>query len=205
MALLDKLGKKAFDTIDKATRAVERAGGELRRKAQPLVDANPLAQKLAERLQGKDVEEEGFVVPDPEPNVSPFAEPDVEADTPLADPEIAAQLYGRGTDPWTQRCRQLLQDRGIEFVFTDLEQGDGIRLESRLMRETNQQSAPFVYLRGEAIGGFNALNEIDRLGQLEHRTTPADERREGRIRIQIAQRGGDEVAPGERGNVGDRK
>jgi glutaredoxin len=200
MALLDKLGKKAFDTIEKATRAVERAGGELKRKAQPLIDASPLAKQLSKRLQSKQSDDESFVVPNPEPNVSPFAEPDVEADASLA-----AQLYGRGTDPWTQRCRRLLQDREIDFLFIDLEEGEGPRLEARLVGETGQQAAPFVFLRGESIGGFNALNEIDRLGQLEHLTTPEDERSKGRIRIQVAQRGGDETAPGERGNADERK
>jgi len=203
MAFLDKLGKVAFDTLDKAAQAAERASAQAKKHVNPLIDKSKMASKLRDRVvTGKD---DDFVVPEPEPNVSPFAAAASEPDPPLAKPELPAQIYGRATDPWTTRSAQLLRDRGIEHEMVDLEGEGGLQLEARLMRETGQQAAPFVYLRGELVGGFNALNEIDRLGQLEHMCTPAEERKQGRVRVEIARRGGDDVPPGERGGPSDRK
>ena len=38
---------------------------------------------------------------------------------------------------------------------------------------------PYVYLRGEFVGGYNALDEIERLGQLDQRLLPREERAAG--------------------------
>ena len=45
-----------------------------------------------------------------------------------------------------------------------------------LSNETKQHTVPFIYLRGQFIGGFNALAEIERLGQLEFALMTAEER-----------------------------
>ena len=59
---------------------------------------------------------------------------------------------------------------------------------------------PYVYLRGQFVGGFNALAEIDRLGQLEFAVMDAAERaadpRAGKVDI-APRPNSDEVAPGE--------
>ena len=59
---------------------------------------------------------------------------------------------------------------------------------------------PFVYLRGQFIGGFNALAEIERLGQLEYALMSAAEREKvpPHARFEIVPRPNtDEVAPAE--------
>src|SRR5690606_23447654 len=101
-------------------------------------------------------------------------EPDDEA--PLGSAEKPAEIFGPGTDPWTGRALQLLSDHQIEHTFVDLEDEANQKVEPRLIRQTGQNSPPYVFLRGEFIGGFNALSEIQRLGQLEVRSLPAEER-----------------------------
>jgi glutaredoxin len=198
MSFLDKLGKVAMDAVDGASRLAEKA----RERVDPLLDKAPIPATLRDRLRQKP---DGFQAPDPEKHDSPFeAAPEPEQRKPLANPAVPAQVYGRGTDPWTGRALQLLTDRDVEHEFVDLETEGGAQIEAQLIRETRQNDAPFVYLRGEFLGGFNALDEIDRLGQLEERVKPPEERRQGRLRIEVPRRAED-VFEGERGNPDDRK
>jgi glutaredoxin len=110
---------------------------------------------------------------------------------PIADPAVPAQLFGRESDPWTGRVKLLLRDRQVDFSYVDLDQDEHVSLGARLVGETRQTESPYVYLRGEFIGGYNALSELDRLGQLEDRVLPADQRQKavGGVRIVVPQRG----------------
>ena len=200
MSLLDKVGKAAMDAIDKAVRAKD----DVQKRLDPLVEKSEVATRLRDRIAPapRSLDE----IPDPEKNESPFvsSSPEPEEDEPLADASRPAQVFGRGTDPWTGRCLRILADRDIDHDFVDLEDEGGLGIETRLVRQTGQQSVPYVFLRGELVGGFDALDEIERLGQLEEMARPPDERRKGRVRIQIAKRGEDGMRPGERG-PDDRK
>lgn len=200
MSLLDKVGKAAMDAIDKAARAKD----GVQKRLDPLIDKSEVASRLRDRIAPP--ERSLDEIPDPENNDSPFlsTEAEPEHDEPLADPNRPAQVFGRGTDPWTGRCLRILTDRDIEHDFVDLDDEGGLGIETRLVSQTGQQSAPFIFLRGELVGGFDALNEIERLGQLEEMVKPPEERRKGRVRIQIAKRGEDGTRPGERG-PDDRK
>ncbi len=203
MSLLDKVGKAAMDALHKATLAAE----SVQQRADALIDKSPLASQLRERIAPKKADD-GFVVPDPEQNDSPFAVVEEPPDAPIGNPDKAAQVFGPGTDPWTGRCLQLLTDHGVEHDYVDLEAEGGMAIETRLVRETAQHKPPYVYLRGSFIGGYDALNEIVRLGQIEEQTMPPEQRSQaaaGRTRIVIAKRGADEIRPGEIGNPDDRK
>ena len=72
---------------------------------------------------------------------------------------------------------------------------------TRLVGETKQNTVPYVFLRGEFIGGFNALNEVERLGQLEIKTIELSGRNSANPRLKnilIAERPNtDEVVPAE--------
>jgi glutaredoxin len=181
MTLLDRFGKLAMDTVGKAARLAGKYSG----KSDDLSD-----------------------VPIPEQNASPFAVPEEEPedDAPLANVDFPAQVFGPGTDPWTGRTLQTLADHQVEHQFVDLEAEGGMRIETMLVRETQQHRPPYVFLRGDFIGGYDALNEIVRLGQIEELTTHPDERDKGkgRTRIVIAKRNNDDVRPGEIGNPDDR-
>lgn len=193
MSFLDKVGKLAMDGLEKASRVADK----VQERVDPLIERSALASKVRDRIVPKKESEEP---PDPYANDSPFISDEPEkAEEPLAKVELPAQVFGAGTDPWTGRILQMLTDHQVEHEFTDLEGEGGLKIETRLVRDTGQDKAPYVFLRGELIGGYNALNEIVRLGQLEEMTLHPDERkdRKGGIRIVIAKREGDDRPPGE--------
>lgn len=94
----------------------------------------------------------------------------------LGDPEVAAQVYGRASCPWTGRAQSLLNDAKVDYDFVDLDDPDHAHLEGRLVGQTRQNTTPWVFLRGEFVGGYHELDEIARLGQLDARTLPRDRR-----------------------------
>jgi glutaredoxin len=85
----------------------------------------------------------------------------------LGDPAIKAQIYGKKSCPWTGRAITLLERRKIDFDYVDLEEPEHEARLPALALETRQNTVPYIYLRGRFVGGFNALSEIERLGQLE--------------------------------------
>jgi glutaredoxin len=85
----------------------------------------------------------------------------------LGDPSIKAQIYGKKSCPWTGRAISLLERHKVDFDFVDLEEPEHEAKLAPLALETKQNTVPYVYLRGRFVGGFNALSEVERLGQLE--------------------------------------
>lgn len=108
----------------------------------------------------------------------------------LGDAEKPAQIFGRLSCPWTGRAVALMEREGASFDFVDLDAPENVSLSSWLVAETKQNTNPYVFLRGRFIGGFNALDEIARLGQLAvEMMTPAERARQpSHIRIEIAPR-----------------
>ncbi|MEM1032426.1 MAG: glutaredoxin [Myxococcota bacterium] len=201
MGWFDKVGKAAMDAVDAAVKV----SSEVKQRVDPLVDKSPVAQRVRDRLVPS--APDATDTPTPESNASPFAPPPTETTAeaeeapPLADATQAAQVFGGANDPWTHRTRQLLDDRNVAYAFVDLEGEDTpASLEGRLVRETGQQRAPYVFLRGDFIGGFNALDELARLGLLEDRVLPPEARSAagGRTRIVVPSRAEDAAVPGER-------
>lgn len=127
--------------------------------------------------------------------------PTVDALPPLGDEQKAAQIYGKVSCPWTQRARDLLDNRGVPAVYVDLTDDKNALTKVRLESETKQHTVPYVFLRGEFVGGYNALAEIERLGQLELRTMTAADREAAPAhykRVQVVERvNSNETAPGE--------
>jgi len=86
------------------------------------------------------------------------------------DAEVAAQVYGKESCPWSGRTRTMLNESKVDFDFIELDDAEYSHWEGKLAAETGQTSIPFVFLRGEFVGGYNELSEVVRLGQLEYRT-----------------------------------
>jgi glutaredoxin len=93
--------------------------------------------------------------------------PDDKKSKTLGDPAIKAQIYGKKSCPWTGRAITLLERRKVDFDYVDLEEPEHEAKLPSLALETRQNTVPYIYLRGRFVGGFNALSEIERLGQLE--------------------------------------
>jgi glutaredoxin len=87
----------------------------------------------------------------------------------LGNPQRPAQVFGRGSCLWTGRVTRLLEDRGVEHDYVDLDDPANQAHHVQLVRETKQNESPYVFVRGEFIGGYDALSELDRLGQLAER------------------------------------
>ena len=94
----------------------------------------------------------------------------------FGDPSIKAQIYGKKSCPWTGRAITVLERNKVDFDFVDVEEPEHEAKLLPLSNETKQHTVPFVYLRGQFIGGFNALAEIERLGQLEYALMTPEER-----------------------------
>jgi glutaredoxin 3 len=168
VGLLDKLGHAALTALDAAARYAD----ELR------------ARKAAAEAQTQPV-------PQPEPASKP-RRPRTSATREIGDKQIPVQVFGRMTCPWTQRALRLLDDRSIEHVYTELADAGGFAYVPRLTATTGQRTVPYVYVRGNFVGGYNALDEIDRLGQLDEMVKSDEERaasgNKKRTRIQIGPR-----------------
>jgi glutaredoxin len=119
----------------------------------------------------------------------------------FGDPAIKAQIFGKKSCPWTGRAITLLERHKVDFDLVDLEEPEHEAKLTGLTAETRQHTVPFVYLRGQFVGGFNALSEIERLGQLEIALMTAEERAAAPAHqrgVVITPRPNtDEVAPGE--------
>lgn len=115
----------------------------------------------------------------------------------LGDPNKPVQVYGSRTCPWTGRSQALLEREDVEFDYIDLDSPEGMKVADRLGPETGHNTEPWIFVRGQFLGGYNALDELARLGQLQVRALGESARR-GRTRVVVAERdNSDELAPGE--------
>ena len=115
--------------------------------------------------------------------------------------ELPAQIYGKKSCPWTGRAITILERLKVDYDFVDIEEPEHEHLALPLLNETKQHTVPYVYLRGQFIGGFNALAEAERLGQLEFLLMSAEERAKAPAHVRkveiVARPNTDEVAPAE--------
>ena len=103
----------------------------------------------------------------------------------LGNPQRAAQVFGRNSCLWTGRATRLLQDRGVNHDYVDLDDTNNQAFHVQLISETKQETSPYVYVRGEFIGGYDELSELDRLGQLAERVLPEAERKQGPLKSKV--------------------
>ena len=196
-----------------ALNRADELGGELRDYLQDKMANDPRyasARRKLARLFGR-AEPPPPVRPAAPPAAPASAQPAAPAAAPAADarpkgfgdPAIKAQIFGKRSCPWTGRALSLLERHKVDFDFVDLEEPEHEAKLVPLTQETKQNTVPYVYLRGRFIGGFNALSEVERLGQLEVALMSKDEltRAPAHLRaVEIVPRPNtDEVAPAESG------
>jgi glutaredoxin len=183
-------------------------GGELRDYVQDKMATDPRyvsARKAMARLLGRTYESRAEVAHKAQAKAEKTAA--VAAVTPekkvrsLGDPTIKAQIYGKKSCAWSGRAITLLERHKVDFDFVDLEEPEHEAKLAPLALETKQNTVPYVYLRGTFVGGFNALSEIERLGQLEFALMSKEERAAAPAHLRaieiVARPNTDEVAPAE--------
>jgi glutaredoxin len=179
--------KQATEKLMAALNRADELGGELRDYLQEKVAADPRyvqARKRLAKLLGRSFEsrdEAATAARKAEARKAaaaakaPTASPS-QASASLGDASIKAQVFGKKSCPWTGRAITVLERNKADFDFIDLEEPEHEAKHLRLSNETKQHTVPYVFLRGHFIGGFNALAEVERLGQLEAAMMTADER-----------------------------
>lgn len=179
MGIGRELGKKLLGRASgEVVRALSRAdelGGKVRDRISEKLEALKAAPPPAKPTTPAS--------PQPRPAVKP---PPVG----LGDPGRPAQVFGRRSCPWSGRVLALLESNRIEHSYFDLDTYGGESVLRELKLETKQDTVPYVYVRGRFIGGYNALDEIHRLGQLEYLVLSDDERAQHPLhgRIEVAPR-----------------
>ncbi len=202
--------KRATERLFSALNRADELGGELRDYVQEKVLVDPRyvsARRKVAGLFGKTYESKQEVVAKVEAKAAATAA--VAAPTPvvvkksersLGNPDIKAQVYGKKSCPWSGRAISLFERHKVDFDFVDLEEPEHEVLVPILANETKQTTVPYVYLRGQFIGGFNSLSEVERLGQLEYALMSAEEKKKApaHLKVEVASRPNtDEEAPGD--------
>jgi glutaredoxin len=204
--------KQAAERIVAALNRADELGGELRDQIQEKMatDARYIkARKAVAKLLGKNWQSAAEVA---ERERAAEAARKAAAAAPAAatavtagvsgfgDPSIKAQIFGKRSCPWTGRAITILERHKVDFDNVDLDEPEHEAKLVPLANETKQHTVPFVYLRGQFIGGFNALAEIERLGQLEYALMTAEERAKvpPHARFEVVPRPNtDEIVPAE--------
>jgi glutaredoxin len=209
--------KQATQKLFAALNRADELGGEVRDYIQDRVVTDRryiTARKRIAKLFGRDYESRDEVAAKAKAAEAKRAA--VAAPTPapkavdvdqLGNPNIKAQVYGKKSCPWTGRAITVLERNKVDFDFVDLEEPEHEPKLLKLSNETKQHTVPFVYLRGQFVGGYNALAEIERLGQLEFALMSKDERDKApaHIRVEIVSRPNtDEIVPADQVRPDDK-
>jgi glutaredoxin len=209
-----KWTKQATERVLSALNRADEIGGEVRDYLQDKLAVDPRyikARKRVAKLLGKTYESKAEVearakaaeakrkaaaAPTP-----PTKSEKAAAQKGFGNPELKAQIFGKNSCPWTGRAITLLERHKLDYDYIDLEQPEHEAKFAPLTVETKQHTQPFVYLRGQFIGGFNALAEIERLGQLEYALMSKDERAKAPAHLRsieiVPRPNTDEVVPAE--------
>ena len=202
--LITQATEKLFSALNRA----DEIGGEVRDYLQDKVAHDPRyvnARKRLAKLLGTSYTSKGEVVQKAAKVEAKRAEKAaVVTETKkktagYGDPDVKAQIFGKKSCPWSGRAITLLERHKVDYDFVDLEEPEHESKHAPLMAETKQNTVPYVYLRGQFIGGFNALSEVERLGQLELALMSKAERAaspQHQLSVEIVARPNtDEVAP----------
>ena len=169
--------KQATDTVLTALNRADEIGGEIRDFLQDRVATDPryvAARKRIAKLMGAqytsrdEVSKAAAVVATKQAAVAATTTTTAKpVRAGFGDAAVKAQIFGKKSCPWSGRAITLLERHKVDFDWIDLEEPEHEGKQTQLTQETKQATVPYVYLRGQFIGGFNALSEVERLGQLE--------------------------------------
>lgn len=145
-------GNRLFDTVDR-----------LANRADHLLDK-------VRKTPRKRLTEVPVIIEPPDPFTKPVAiatAGPAPVEPPLGDASVPAQVYGRRTDDKSGRAVRTLRDRGIDARFINLDDPEQLTTEKRLVRDTKQYEMPWVFVKGELVGNYDALERMAREGKLD--------------------------------------
>ncbi len=202
--LAAKLTTRVKEALDRA----DELGGDLRDYLQDrwthdprLVRVRARVDKLRGREPAKAPARQAPAATVTAPAGAPAAPVAPPAPVGLGNPALPAQIYGKNSCAWTGRAITVLEKHKVDYDYIDLEQQENEKYLPLLSTETHQSTVPYVFLRGKFIGGYNALAEVERLGQLEVALMTPAEREQAPAHLRmieiVARPNTDEVAPAE--------
>jgi glutaredoxin len=207
------IGKRALGRVLGALNRADELGGEARDWVQDKLVHDPryvAVRKRIAKLRGEAYEShaEGAAkhvaaMAKAAAVAAPVVAAVPKGERPLGDASIKAQIYGKKSCAWTGRAITIFEKHKVDHDFVDLDEPEHEPQLIRLINETKQHTVPFVYLRGQFVGGYNALAEIERLGQLEVALMTSEEKAAAPAHLRnvviVPRPNTDEVAPGEVG------
>ncbi len=202
--LAAQLTSRVKEALDRA----DEVGGDLRDYLQDRWTNDPrLAPVRArlDKLRGREPVRAPARAAAPQAAASPLADKPAPAapakQVGLGNPALPAQIYGKNSCAWTGRAITILEKHKVDYDYLDLEQQEHEKYLPLLAIETHQNTVPYVFLRGQFIGGYNALAEVERLGQLEIALMSPEERAKAPAHLRLIEivprPNTDEVAPAE--------
>ncbi len=76
------------------------------------------------------------------------------------------EIYTWRTCRYSQRAKELLSKKGVEFTEYDIEDDEAAR-EKMAERAHGRRSVPQVFIDGKHIGGCDDLHDLDAAGKLD--------------------------------------
>jgi glutaredoxin len=202
-----KWTQQATEKVLSALNRADEIGGEVRDYLQEKVATDPryvtarkrIAKLLGRKYESRDEAQVKAQVRAEKVAATAATTAPKKQDAGFGNPGLKAQVYGKKSCPWSGRAITLLERHKVDYDFVDLEEPEHEAKQTGLVLETKQNTVPYIYLRGAFIGGFNALSEVDRLGQLEVLLMTPEERKNAPAHLRgveiVARPNTDEVAP----------
>jgi len=76
------------------------------------------------------------------------------------------ELYSKFTCPFCSRAKQLLDNKGVSYTEYEVSM-DAAKRAEMVERAPGARTVPQIFIGGQAIGGFDDLNALERSGKLD--------------------------------------
>jgi glutaredoxin 3 len=84
---------------------------------------------------------------------------------------VAIEIYTKGYCGYCRAATELLRARGATFTEIDLVAHPDRRAEM-IARANGRRTVPQIFIRGESIGGWDRLADLERAGRLDDLLAP---------------------------------
>jgi glutaredoxin 3 len=78
----------------------------------------------------------------------------------------AVEIYTWRTCPFCIRAKNLLQDKGVDFVEYSID-GDEVARDKMAQRANGKRSVPQIFINNVHVGGCDDIHGLDRQGKLD--------------------------------------